>query len=119
MTTATDGTVLDAVFAMDAYEHDPDSGFWSKDLAEFFPDLEATQSLTESCGIPSPRSSEAIARLMPATCHSLISRYSVIASAARNERVRPVLLANRSSRFFTPVPMRTVNVVESMKSGPV
>ena len=63
---------------------------------------------------PSPRSSEAIARLMPLTCHSLTSRYSWIASAARKERLRPVLLANRSSRFFTPVSTLTVNVVERM-----
>ncbi len=64
---------------------------------------EATQSLTRCCGTPSPRSSEAMARLMPLTCHSLTSRYSWIASAARKERLRPVLFANRSSRFFTPV----------------
>src|SRR5579862_2610803 len=75
---------------------------------------EATQSLTWSCGIPSPRSSEAMARLIPATCHSLISRYSLMASAARKERLRPVLLANRSSRFLTPVSMRTVKVVDFM-----
>src|ERR1700746_3492221 len=54
---------------------------------------EATQSLTWSCGIPSPRSSEAMARFVPVTCHSLISRYSLIASAARKERLRPVFLA--------------------------
>ncbi len=75
---------------------------------------EATQSLTRFCGTPSPWPSEAIARLMPATCHSLTSRYSLIASAARKERLRPVLLANRSSRFFTPVSTLTVNVVERM-----
>ena len=34
-------------------------------------------------------------------------RYSLMASAARKERLRPVLLANRSSRFFTPVSTRT------------
>src|SRR5215831_6435612 len=76
---------------------------------------EATQSLTWSCGIPSPRSSEAMARLIPVTCHSLISRYSLIASAARKERLRPVLLANRSSRFFTPVSTRTVKVVDFIR----
>jgi hypothetical protein len=34
-----------------------------------------------------------------------------MASAARKERLRPVLLANHSNRFFTPVSIRTVNVV--------
>src|ERR671936_2257407 len=77
---------------------------------------EATQSLTWSCGIPSPRSSEAMARLIPVTCHSLASRYSLIASAARKERLRPVLLANRSSRFFTPVSTRTVKVVDFIRN---
>src|SRR6266566_2035248 len=94
---------------------------WSHELLgagfSFAVPQEATQSLTESCGIPSPRSSEAIACLMPATCHSLISRYSLIASAARKERVRPVLFANRSSRFFTPVSTRTVNVVDFIRSN--
>src|SRR5262249_17933417 len=75
---------------------------------------DATQSLTTCCGTPSPRSSEAIARRMPPTCHSLTSRYSWMASAARKERLRPVLLANRSSRFLTPVSTLTVNVVERM-----
>jgi hypothetical protein len=75
---------------------------------------EATQSLTELCGIPWPRSSEAIARLMPAICDSLTSRYVLMASATRIERLRPVLLANRSSRFFTPVSTRTVSVVDFM-----
>ena len=37
---------------------------------------------------------------MPATCHSLISRYSLITSAARKERLRPVLLASLSNRFL-------------------
>src|SRR6266478_7787481 len=76
---------------------------------------EATQSLTWSCGIPSPRSSEAMARLIPATCHSLISRYSLMASAARKERLRPVFLANRSSLFFTAVSTRTVKVVDFIR----
>src|SRR5262249_45554838 len=76
---------------------------------------EATQSLTWSCGIPLPRSSDAIARLIPATCHSLISRYSLMASAASKERPAPVLLANRSSRFFTLVSTRTVKVVDLMR----
>jgi hypothetical protein len=74
---------------------------------------EATQSLTKSCGIPSLQSSEAMARL-PVTCHSSTSRYSLIASAARKERLGPVLLANRSSRFFTRLSTRTVNVVVRM-----
>src|SRR5216683_1014808 len=75
-----------------------------------------TQSLTCSCGTPSPRSREAIAFLRPATCHSLTSRYSLIASAARKDRLRPVLLANFSRRFFAAVSTRTVNVVERMTS---
>jgi hypothetical protein len=75
---------------------------------------EATQSLTTAFDTPSPRSREAIARLMPATCHSLTFRYSLIASAARKERLRPVLLANRSNRFLTAESILTVNVVEGM-----
>ena len=35
---------------------------------------EATHSLTRSCAMPLPRSSEARALVMPATCHSLVSR---------------------------------------------
>src|ERR1700728_2061570 len=35
---------------------------------------ELTQPLTSWCGTPSPRSSEAMARLTPATCHSFTSR---------------------------------------------
>jgi len=75
---------------------------------------EDTQSLTSSCGKPSPRSSDPIACLMPATCHSLRSRYSLIASAARKERLRPVFLANRSNRLFAPALTLTVNVVDGM-----
>src|ERR1700730_1295384 len=51
---------------------------------------------------------------MPATCHSLTSRYSLIASAAKNERLRPVLLANLSSRLLSAEPTRTVKVVDLM-----
>src|ERR1700722_8353381 len=40
MTDATYATVMDAVFAMDAYEHNPGDGSWSQDLTNFFPDLE-------------------------------------------------------------------------------
>jgi hypothetical protein len=72
---------------------------------------DVTHSLTCSCEIPSPRSTEAIARLIPATCHSLTSRYSLIASAARKDRLRPVLLASLSSRFFAAASTRTVKVV--------
>ena len=43
---------------------------------------------------------DVIAARTPATCHSLASRYSRIASAARNERLRPVLSARASSRSF-------------------
>src|SRR5438128_7385124 len=53
---------------------------------------------------------------MPATCHSLTSRYSWIASAARKERLRPVLLASRSSRFLAAASTRTVKVAERMNS---
>src|SRR5271166_315791 len=75
---------------------------------------EFTQSLTSLCETPSPRSSETMARLTPATCHSFASRYSLSASAARKERVRPVLLASFSSRFLTPGSTRTVKVVEGI-----
>ena len=50
----------------------------------------------------------------PATCHSFTSRYSLSASAARNDRLRPVLFASFSNRFLTSVSTRTVNVVEDM-----
>lgn len=36
MTDATYATLLDAVFAMDAYEHNSNDGSWSDDLAAFF-----------------------------------------------------------------------------------
>jgi hypothetical protein len=36
MTDATYATVMDAVFAMDAYERNPDDGSWSNDLGNFF-----------------------------------------------------------------------------------
>jgi hypothetical protein len=78
------------------------------------PPHDATHSLTCSCEIPSPRSTDAIARLIPATCHSLTSRYSLIASAARKDRLRPVLLASLSSRFFAAASTRTVKVVVAM-----
>src|SRR5258705_5148184 len=55
-----------------------------------------------------------MACLTPATCHSLTSRYSLSASAARNDRLRPVLLASFSSRLLTSVSTRTVNVVEDI-----
>ena len=35
---------------------------------------EATQSLTRSCAMPLPRSSDESTVVMPATCHSLVSR---------------------------------------------
>src|SRR6188474_3454657 len=62
----------------------------------------------------SPLSIEAMAFLTPATCHSLTSRYSLSASAARNDRLRPVLFASFSSRFLTSVSTRTVNVVDDI-----
>lgn len=44
MTDATYATVIDAVFAMNAYEHNPDDGSWStNDLRKFFPNLYAGQ----------------------------------------------------------------------------
>jgi hypothetical protein len=43
MTDATYATVMDAVFAMNAYEHNPDDGSWSNDLAKFFPSLPDNQ----------------------------------------------------------------------------
>jgi hypothetical protein len=52
------------------------------------------------------------ARSMPATCYSLTARYSLIASAARDERLRPVLFASFPSRFFTRLSSRTVSGVE-------
>src|SRR4051812_15093254 len=62
----------------------------------------------------SPRSRDPMAFRTPATCHSFTSRYSLSASAARNDRLRPVLFASFSSRFLTSVSTRTVNVVEDM-----
>src|SRR5262245_45979008 len=55
---------------------------------------------------------------MPATCHSFASRYALIASAARKDRLRPVLLANFSNRFLTAASIRTVKVVEDMSWVP-
>src|SRR3954452_16688824 len=78
------------------------------------PPQESTQALTCSFGTPSPRSSDPIAFLTPATCHSLTSRYSLSASAARSDRLRPVLLASFSRRRFTSVSTRRVNVVEAI-----
>jgi hypothetical protein len=44
MTDATYATVIDAVFAMNAYEHSPDDGSWStNDLRKFFSYLYAGQ----------------------------------------------------------------------------
>ncbi|MEY2539862.1 MAG: hypothetical protein QOG67_3602, partial [Verrucomicrobiota bacterium] len=76
------------------------------------PPQELTQALTCSCGTLSPRSNEPMAFLIPATCHSFTSRYSLSASAARNDRLRPVLLASFSNRFFTSASTRKVNVVD-------
>src|SRR5437868_10700121 len=75
---------------------------------------ELTQPLTSLCETPSPRSSEVMARLTPPTCHSFTSRYSLSASAARKDRVRPLLLASFSSRFLTSDSTRTVKVVEGI-----
>ena len=78
------------------------------------PPQDLTHAWICSCGTPCPRSSESIAFLTPATCHSFTSRYSLSASAARNDRLRPVLFASFSSRFLTSLSTRTVNVVEEM-----
>src|SRR3989344_1351430 len=48
--------------------------------------------------------------LVPPPCHSLMSRYSLIACAARNARLRPVFLARSSSRFLAERSTRTENV---------
>src|SRR3989338_5640142 len=71
---------------------------------------EATHFLTSSCWMPIPASSERMAFLIPTTCHSLMSRYSLIACAARNARLRPVFLARSSSRFLAERSTRTENV---------
>ena len=47
--------------------------------------------------------------MMPEICHSFVSRYAAIASAARNERERPVLLASFSSRLLVERFTRTEN----------
>ena len=78
------------------------------------PPQELTHALTCSWGRLFPRSSVPMAFRTPATCHSLTSRYSLSASAARNDRLRPVLFASFSSRFLTSVPTRTVKVVDGM-----
>jgi hypothetical protein len=69
-----------------------------------------TQFLTRSWGMPLPRSSEERAAVMPEICHSFVSRYAAIASAARNERERPVLLASFWSLLFVERSTRTENV---------
>jgi class 3 adenylate cyclase len=48
--------------------------------------------------------------VMPEICHSFVSRYVVIASAARNERERPVLLASFSSLLLVERSTRTESV---------
>jgi hypothetical protein len=48
--------------------------------------------------------------VMPEICHSFVSRYAVIASAARNERERPVLLASFWSLLLVERSTRTENV---------
>jgi hypothetical protein len=78
---------------------------------------EPTQSLTRACEMPLPRSSEERAFCMPATCHSLVSRWATIASTARNERERPVLLASFSRRCLVERPTRTENVVVVIRAN--
>src|SRR5262249_10916168 len=73
---------------------------------------DSTIRFTSSCGTASPRSSDAIAFLIPSTCHSFTSRYSFSASDARKDRLRPVLFASLSSRFNTSASTRTVKVAE-------
>jgi hypothetical protein len=48
--------------------------------------------------------------VMPEICHSFVSRYAAIASAARNERERPVLLASFWSLLLVERSTRTENV---------
>jgi hypothetical protein len=44
------------------------------DRRSFCVSQEATHSLTRACAMPLPRSSEVRALVIPATCHSLVSR---------------------------------------------
>jgi hypothetical protein len=39
MANATAATVMDAIFAMDAYNHDSGTGAWASTLTDLFPDL--------------------------------------------------------------------------------
>src|SRR6202521_5347341 len=71
---------------------------------------EAIHSFTCSWGMPLPASSDVIACLIRATCHSFVSRYAVIASAARNERERTVLLASFWSLLLVERSTRTEKV---------
>jgi hypothetical protein len=77
---------------------------------------ESTHSRTPSWTTPCPCSKDVAACSTPATCHSLVARYSESASAVRKERLRPVLLASFSSRRLTDASMRTVNVLEDIVS---
>lgn len=46
MTTPTHQTVIDAVFAMNAYEHNPDDGSWTTvagSVGQYFSDLNSDQ----------------------------------------------------------------------------
>ena len=78
------------------------------------PSEDESQASAAACGIVPSRSTESIAALMPATCHSFTSRYSCIASDARNDRLRPVFAAKLSRRFLVSPSTRTVKVVEGV-----
>jgi hypothetical protein len=43
MTDPTNATVMDAVFALNAYEHNGGDGSWTTDLTLFFPDLDGDE----------------------------------------------------------------------------
>ena len=76
----------------------------------FLPFQELTHSLTWSC--EAPLTAIERRRGFP-NAHSFKSRYSLIASAARKNRLRPVLLASFSSRFLTTGSMRMLTVVDA------
>ena len=55
-----------------------------------------------------------MASLVPETCASFTSRYSLMASAARKELLRPAILASFSSRCLVAALTLTVNFVDSV-----
>ena len=75
---------------------------------------DSTHLRTDSCSNRSPRSRSSIAAMIPAICHSLTARYSAMASAARNERLRPVLRASASSLALSASSTRMVKVDDAI-----